>query len=130
MRGVVEIRNLGGNTCILQGFPTLFFLSANGQVLPGFVARASDTPPKVVLTANQPPVPPYGAPEFAYFEVLGTTHTAAEQPCPADQLEQPAQLRVVLPGPVELLLQNSSAGASFSSCNGRIQIGPVMPGTP
>jgi len=103
-------------------------LGANGSPIPEFITHSSDTPTAVTLPANQAPVPALDADEYAYFDLTGTNLTRSYTPCPAAQQEQPASLRVVLPGGATFIVANTGTAnfGPFSSCGGRIQVSPIM----
>ncbi|MDQ6613937.1 MAG: DUF4232 domain-containing protein [Actinomycetota bacterium] len=123
--GGVSIRNIGA-VCTMQGFPTLQFLNASGATLPSYVARSNDPAVLVTLAAHQPPVPTFGSPGYAAFELLGTNMTSDNQPCPLSRQEQGPVLRAILPGGAAFSVDDSGPlSSTFSSCDGRIQVGPV-----
>ncbi len=125
----IAIRN-SGPTCTIQGFPAVEFLNAAGGIMPSYVARSTESPAVVTLPANQPPVPTYGGPPYASFGLLGTNLTSSSQPCPPSRQEQPASLRVVLPGGASFTNGNvgSTPSVIFSSCDGRVQVSSIRAG--
>jgi len=126
VRVVIGLRNTG-TSCNIQGFPSMTFLNSSGTPLPGYVARSSEQAKNVALLGNRPPIATTGNTGYPYFEVLGTNMTTINQPCPTNRVEQPAGLRVTLPGGAVTQIANVARdGLPFFSCDGRIQIGPVV----
>lgn len=128
--GPIYLRNIGP-ACVIQGFPTVTLLGANGSVLSQYVAHTSDTPMDVNLPASQPPVPTTGpTTQYADFVLSGTNLTRDYQLCPSTRQEQPAALRVAFSGGATFTVANSGTAnfGPFSSCDGRIEVSPVKMG--
>jgi len=130
IRTALEIRNIG-NPCTIKGFPSVTLLNAAGGSLPEYVAHGNGSPVTVTLAGHQPPVPPNGSAAYANVAILGTNMTSSYQPCPSARQEQPASIRVTLPGSITFTAANigGSIGIPFSSCDGRIEVQPVQHGT-
>ncbi len=102
-------------------------LGANGSPMPEVLTHSSDIPSAVTLPASQAPVPASGGGQYAYFQLSGTNVTQSYTPCPAARQEQPASLRVVLPGSATFIVPNTGTAnfGPFSSCDGRIEVSPI-----
>lgn len=124
----VRIRNVG-SPCTLEGVPAVRFLNEGGTGEPTVVTASNARPSRVILAAEQPPVPDAGGASYPYFRIVASNFTSADTPCPRTRQEQPSSLEIVLQGTGTFTVRNkaSTAAGAVSSCDGRIQVTSVMP---
>jgi hypothetical protein len=102
-------------------------LGTDGNPLPEVLTKNNDIPAAVTLPAYQAPVPTLGGGQYADFQLSGTNLTRSYGACPYNRQEQPASLRVVLPGGATFTVPNTGTAnfGPFSSCDGRIEVSPI-----
>ena len=127
--GVAPMRIVNpGPTCTLRGFAHVTLADASGSPLPTTFAKTSDTPQIVTVKGGQSDASASQGAGDVYFEIDGTDRTVpAQTDCPALQVETPAKYLITLPGGSSAVTVTAQPpdGRPVSSCNGRIEVGPV-----